>query len=68
MSAPGPEITSFANHVYSDWDSAMFGFFSGVERKQRARGLSDAQVRAAMREGYGDDIADAWDEWTADDS
>lgn len=58
-----PQITSFANHVFIDWEDATSRFFERVERKAEARGLTDRQVRAALAEGYGDDIADSWDEW-----
>lgn len=58
-----PHVQSFANHVLGDWDDAMFKFMSAVERKQRARGLTDAEVRTALVIGYGPDVAEQWDEW-----
>lgn len=56
-------VDSFANHVLSDWDSAMHDFFNAVDRKRRARGLTGKQVRAALDRGYGYEIGDGWDDW-----
>ncbi len=62
-SAERPEITSFANHVLFDWESAMQQFFECVEKKRETRGLTVAQARKALDVGYGDEIGDAWAEW-----
>lgn len=63
MNPHGPEITSFANHVVVDWEDTMDRFFTAVAKKAQARDLTDAQVRLALSSGYGDEIADQWDEW-----
>ncbi len=60
-----PELVSFANHVIGDWENAMERFFSAVDRKAAARGLSDVDVRSALLLGYGGDVVDAWQDWLA---
>ena len=67
MDFSDPQATSFANRVLSDWESAMDRFFGAVERKKLALQLTDKQVRKALSVGYGDDVADAWDDWTDGD-
>lgn len=62
-----PQVDSFANHVIGDWNDAMERFFSAVDRKRAARDLTDAEARDALRRGYGEDIAEAWDEWSDDE-
>jgi hypothetical protein len=61
------QAASFANHILTDWDSAMDIFFRRVETKQRAKGLTDAQVAAALDIGYGESVTDCWTEWNEDD-
>lgn len=58
-----PQITSFANHLLTDWYAAMDIFFPAVERKMRARGLSLAEAVAALNRGYGDEIGDAFEDY-----
>lgn len=62
-SADHPAVASFTNHVMTDWDEAMNGFFAAVEKKMEARGLTPADVTTALDRGYGDVVADAWEEW-----
>ena len=59
-----PAVTSFANHVLNDWHDAMDHFFRRVYGKKEARRLTDAQVYSALYEGYGDEVASEWKEWS----
>ncbi len=58
-----PALVSFANHLVIDWDEAMDKFFQAVAKKQAARDLTDSDVEAALQLGYGDEVAEAWQEW-----
>jgi hypothetical protein len=58
---------TFANYILSDWDNAMHQFFERVEIAGERLDLTADEIRNGLRLGYGDDIADAWDEWLADD-
>jgi hypothetical protein len=52
-----------ADLVMGDFDSAMHGFFSSVDRHRLALNMSADEVSSVLARGYGDDIADQWDEW-----
>lgn len=65
MADPTPQAMSFANHVITDWMQAMDLFLGACDRKRRARGLEDDDVRAALVAGYPEEVVIAWDEWSA---
>ncbi len=61
--ARSDEISAFSNLINSDFEAAMNTFFERVERKAEAKGLSDEDVNRALLVGYGEEVADEWDEW-----
>lgn len=58
-------VDGFANHILSDWDEAMDRFFRGVDYKSRCLDLEPNEIRDSLVRGYGYEVAEAWDEWSA---
>ena len=63
MGYPDEGGTTFANLILGDWENAMHQFFTAVDRKRLDRGLSTRDVADALFLGYGDEVADQWNEW-----
>jgi hypothetical protein len=57
---------SFANYVLPAWDAAMDAFFTRVVFSMRRKGLTPAEVSRQLSRGYGDMIAESWDDWIKD--
>lgn len=55
---------SIANALLGDWNAAMDRFFEAAERERERRGITDEAMAVVLDSGYGDEIADAWREWT----
>lgn len=63
MGYPSGGGTTFANLILVDWENAMHQFFTAVDRKRLDRGLTNRDVADALFLGYGDEVADQWNEW-----
>jgi hypothetical protein len=61
------EEVTFARYLLADWTHALHQFFQKVELASERWDMTADEVNTALRLGYGDEIADAWEAWVSDE-